>query len=77
MAVLLNADHSQGATRLLFAVNPHHESVHIGLGDLPLSRWKQLADHERFDESGLACALLSHAHQRLELPSLTCGLWEE
>jgi pullulanase len=77
LAVLFNADHSQGAKRLLFAVNPHHESVHIGLGDLPLAHWRQLADHERFDASGLECARLRYAHQRLELPPLTCGLWEE
>jgi pullulanase len=77
LAVLFNADRSRGSERLLFAVNPHHESVHIDLGDLPLSQWKQLADHERFEASGLECALLPYAHRRLELPPLTCGLWAE
>ncbi len=77
LAALFNADHSRGRRRLLFAVNPHHETVHIWLGDLPLYQWKQLADHERFDESGLECARLPCVRQRLELPPLTCGLWEE
>ena len=77
LAVLFNADHSRGPHRLLFAVNPHHELVHIGIGDLCLSHWKQIADHERFDASGLECALLPSVHGRLELPPLTCGLWQE
>jgi pullulanase/glycogen debranching enzyme len=77
LAVLFNADHRREAGRLLFAVNPHHESVHIDLGDLDLSGWRQLADHERFEASGLNCALLPCAHERLELPPLTCALWSE
>jgi pullulanase len=76
LAALFNADHSHGPYRLLFAVNPHHETVHIRLEELRSSQRRQLADHERFDESGLACALLAYAHGRLELPPLTCGLWE-
>ncbi len=77
LAVLFNADQSLGRRRLLFAVNPHHTTMHIDLQGLPLWSWKQLADHERFEASGLACALLPCAHSRLELPPLTCGLWEE
>ncbi|MCG6860707.1 MAG: hypothetical protein LJE70_05440 [Chromatiaceae bacterium] len=77
LAVLYNANRSHGSHRLLFAVNPHHTSMHIGLGDLKLSDWRQLADHDRFDPSGLECALLPCPHSRLELPPLTCGLWEE
>ena len=77
LAALFNADRSQGPRRLLFAVNPHHEGVHIRVGDLGLVHWKQLADHERFDVSGLDCARLPCAHERIELPPLSCGLWEE
>jgi pullulanase len=76
MAVLFNADYSRGRKRLLFAVNPHHAAMHIGLEDLRFSDWKQLADHERFEATGLECALLPWVHARLELPPLTCGLWE-
>jgi len=75
--VLFNADRSRGSQRLLFAVNPHHETVHIGLGDLPLAGWKQLADQERFEASGLDCPLLACVDSQLELPPLSCGLWEE
>jgi pullulanase/glycogen debranching enzyme len=77
LAVLFNADHSRGPHQMLFAVNPHHTTMHIGLADLLLSEWPQLADHERFEASGLKCALLPSVHGRLELPPLTCGLWEE
>jgi pullulanase len=77
LAALFNADHSRGPQRLLFAVNPHHDPIHIPLEELQLSVWKQIGDHERFDASGLACALLPCAHGRLELPPLTCGLWHE
>lgn len=77
LCVLFNADLSRGSHQLLFAVNPHHATMHIGLGDLRLNEWKQLADHDRFEASGLDCALLPCAHSRLELPPLTCGLWEK
>jgi pullulanase len=77
LAALFNADLSQGPRRLLFAVNPHHEAVHIWVGDLGLARWRQLADHERFEPSGLECALLPCVHERLEMPPLSCGLWEK
>jgi 1,4-alpha-glucan branching enzyme len=77
LAALFNADYSQGSRRLLFAVNPHHQGVHIWVGDLGLAHWKQLADHERFDASGLGCARLPCSHERLELPPISCGLWEE
>jgi pullulanase len=77
LAVMFNADYSRGQRRLLFAVNPHHATMHIGLAELRSADWKQLADHERFEVSGLECALLPWVHSRLELPPLTCGLWEE
>jgi pullulanase len=63
--------------RLLFAVNPHHETIPIGLGGLPLGHWTQIADPERFEEAGLECALIPHGPQGLELPPLSCGLWVE
>lgn len=77
LAVLFNADFTRGNQRLLFAVNPHHATTHIALGDLRSADWRQLADHERFESSGLECALLPWVHSRLELPPLTCGLWEQ
>ena len=77
LAILYNADLIYGQNRLLFAINPHHEMAHIALDELDIRRWKQLADHERFDEAGLTSARLPFAQGRLELPPLTCGLWEE
>jgi pullulanase len=75
LAVLFNADRSKGHHQLLFAVNPHHEMVHISLHDVDLNHWTQLADHERFDERGLKRAALRFSQSRLELLPLTCGLW--
>lgn len=77
IAVLFNADWSQGVGRLLFAVNPHHETVQITLNDLPLEHWRQIADQERFEVAGLDCALIQCIQQRLELPPMSCGLWVE
>lgn len=76
MAVLLNADHSQGVHQLLFAINPHHEPVHLSLQNVDLSAWRQLADHERFAARGLSSARFPCVGGRLELPPLSCGLWQ-
>ena len=76
-AILYNADRSQGLKALLFAVNPHHETAKIPLDKIELDRWRQLADHERFDEDGLQIARFHFHPGVLELPPLTCGLWEE
>lgn len=76
LAILYNADGSRGGRRLLFAVNPHHERTHIQLEGLSLSDWTQLADHERLDATGLAAPHFYRFQDRLELPPLSCGLWE-
>jgi hypothetical protein len=78
LAVLLNANYSQGATQVLFAVNPT-------LGDLTLTLdaavaapatapWLMLADQDRFYPAGSAGARRPVAAQ-LWLPPLACGLW--
>lgn len=77
LAMLFNADRSRGPNRLLFAINPHHETVHVPVPGLDLPRWRQLADHERFEEAGLASARFPCTQAGIELPPLTCGLWEE
>jgi pullulanase len=76
LAVLYNADRTRGEHRLFFAVNPHHETVHIDLEGLSLPGPRQLADHDRFDARGLAGPHFLWSHERLQLPPLTCGLWE-
>jgi pullulanase len=76
MAVLFNADYSKGVHRLLLAINPHHETVHLTLEDIDPARWRQLADHERFDARGLTSARFPCVGGRLELPALSCALWQ-
>nr|VFK58341.1 MAG: Pullulanase/glycogen debranching enzyme [Candidatus Kentron sp. TUN] len=77
-AIQYNADKSHGPTGLLFAVNPHRAAMHVHIGgELDLSRWKQIADHERFEERGLRTMCFSFEGGILTLPPLSCGLWEE
>ncbi len=73
LAVLVNADRSQGSERLLFAVNPELEPLRLPLGDWEAS-WVQLADHDRFWglESG---PLRNDLQTELALPPLGTGLW--
>ena len=78
LAVVYNADFSQGPRRLLFAVNPSLVDVSIPLGKdiagtVP-GAWEQLADHERF------FAIEGHGatepvETNLFVPALGCGLW--
>ncbi|WP_414663219.1 alpha-amylase family glycosyl hydrolase [Horticoccus sp. 23ND18S-11] len=78
LAVVYNADLSQGAARLLFAINPTQADLTIPIGDAVAGTepgaWDLLADHDRF--------YLSNAHgakkpveSQLWVPSLSCGLW--
>jgi len=78
LAVVLNADFSQGATRLLFAINPTMSETTVLLdpettGPEPCA-WRFLADQDRFylpDAHGARRPL----EQQLWLPPLSCGLW--
>nr|VFK45010.1 MAG: Pullulanase/glycogen debranching enzyme [Candidatus Kentron sp. TC]VFK60292.1 MAG: Pullulanase/glycogen debranching enzyme [Candidatus Kentron sp. TC] len=77
-AIQYNADKSHGPVSLLFAINPHKETMHIHIGgELDLLRWKQLADHERFEERGISTMRFALEAGILTLPPLSCGLWEE
>ena len=78
LAVIYNADFSQGPARLLFAVNPIPSDVTIAIGEeiagAASGGWDQLADHERFyfsDAHGAAMPV----EPELFLPGLSCGLW--
>jgi pullulanase len=74
-AVLYNAGRSHGPLRLLFAVNPMLNDAVIPLDESVASLpWRQLADHERFFDTG------SHepaqpVEAELFVPALGCGLW--
>ncbi len=75
-AAVYNADRSQGASRLLFAVNPTPQDVEIPLGDTADGAWRQLADHERFFSPGDHEPTLA-VEENLFVPALGCGLWLE
>jgi pullulanase len=79
LAVVFNADGSQGPQRLLFAVNPTAEEVRLQLGE-PLAgpvqgcEWRQLANHDRFFPENLRFVTIP-VKTELFLPALGCGLW--
>jgi pullulanase/glycogen debranching enzyme len=73
--VLYNADRSQGAERLLFAVNPTMADVTVALpASVAKGSWRQLADHEQFfgDTPNPASRPVE---EELFVPALGCGLW--
>ena len=78
LAVVYNADFSQGPERLLFAVNPTLGDVSIpvgpGLAGTVAGAWEQLADHERFFSAEGHGATMP-VESELFVPALGCGLW--
>ena len=75
IAMLYNANYERGDRRMLYAVNPHHHMVLIPVPGIQSKRFKQLADHERFNMDGLDAALIRWSAEGIWLPPLTCGLW--
>jgi len=78
LAAVYNADFSQGAARLLFAVNPTSADLTLPIGEAIAGAvpgaWDLLADQDRF--------YLSDAHgakrpveAQLWVPALSCALW--
>jgi hypothetical protein len=76
LAMLYNADRSQGRDRLLFALNPTLEEVVLPLGAaaVDFGPWTQLADQDRFFHAGSRGARRPVAAE-LRLPPLGCALW--
>lgn len=75
-AVIYNADRSQGATQLLFAINNTASDVVIPLGEaVGPGKWRQLADHERFFRDGARDTLAQRVDCEVFVPALGCGLW--
>jgi pullulanase len=80
LAVLCNADGSQGTARLLFAVNPIPHDVGVALSEDVVTwgtergGWVQLADQDRFFDPKRHRA---HApvEKEILLPGLSCRLW--
>ncbi|HEX2853154.1 MAG TPA: alpha-amylase family glycosyl hydrolase [Opitutaceae bacterium] len=76
LAVIYNADLSQGVSRLLFAVNPTTDDVTIPLGDeVPRGNWRQLANQGRFFASE-SHAATQPVESDLFIPGLGCALWK-
>ncbi len=79
LAVIYNADRSQGPTRLLFAINPTLGDVSIPLGDgiadTAAGAWRQVADQERFFAT-TGHGATQPVEAELFLPPLGCALWQ-
>ena len=74
LVAVYNADGSQGAARLLFAVNPHTEDVTINIGEFADWGWRLVADHECFYAEGRRPPGQEVARD-LFIPALGCSLW--
>lgn len=78
LAVLYNADFSQGPSRLLFAVNPTSSELTIPIGEdiagAAPGGWDMLADQDRFYFSD-AHGAKKPVEGQLWVPALSCGLW--
>ncbi len=75
IALLFNADRSQGKQRLLFAINPGSGSVQLPMLEGIQALGLQIADHERFAPGGLETALVEVKERHLIMPPLSCALW--
>lgn len=74
-AVLFNADFSAGGRQILFAANPHHETVGLSLEGLPREGWEQKADGKGFGNHGNSRGRLSDDGRWLSIDPFDCGLW--
>jgi pullulanase/glycogen debranching enzyme len=76
LALLYNADGSEGPQRLLLAVNPLLDDVRIPIGEVAHGDWRMLADHECFYTHGRPAPTVANAVEPdLFVPALGCGLW--
>jgi pullulanase len=74
LVVLVNADHSKGSERLLYAVNPTTDDATVPIGDVAGTTWKQVADQDRFLHFASRGAT-RRVEAGLEIPPLSCSLW--
>lgn len=75
LALLYNADCSQGPSRLLFAINASNSDLSIPVdAEIAALPWVQLADQERFRAKGLR-GMCMPVGAPLEMPALSCALW--
>ena len=74
LALVYNADGSEGAQRLLFAVNPLHEDMTVPIGEVARWGWRMVADHECFYDAARPAPERA-MEENLFIPALGCGLW--
>ncbi len=75
IVAIFNADRSFNAPTLIYAVNPHPESIEIQCGINVFEGAIQIADHERFNIQGLPSACIAINSGVVFLPPHSCGLW--
>lgn len=75
LALLFNADGSHGSRQILFAINPHFDSVIIPLKDLPSEGWLEIANRDSMDFKGLSSDRLCTTEQSVKIGPLDCGVW--
>jgi pullulanase len=75
LALVYNADGSEGGQKLLFAINPTAEDVTIPVdAEIWSLRWRLVADHDRFylRRDAPPAAMVE---EELFVPALGCALW--
>lgn len=74
--VVFNADAISEVPQLVFGINPHSEYANIECETLNVRALRQIADRERFDLQGIRLARIPITGQTINLPPVSCGLWE-
>ena len=74
LALVYNADGSEGAQRLMLAINPQPTEVTIPIGEVAGWGWRLVADQECFYLNGRP-GPTTEIESDLYLPPLGCGLW--
>lgn len=76
IAALYNNDGSQGDNRILYAVNPHNETVYLHTHGFAPQDMRQLCDTAQFNTQGIENSPVKlYEDGAIELPPLSCGLW--
>ncbi|MBA4137039.1 MAG: glycoside hydrolase family 1 [Opitutus sp.] len=74
LALVYNADDSEGGQKLLFAINPTGEDTEVAIApEVADLDWRLVADHDRFYAPGEAPA--GRVERQLFVPALGCALW--
>jgi pullulanase/glycogen debranching enzyme len=74
LVLVYNFDGSEGAQKLMLAINPLHDDVRVPIGEVAGWGWRMLADHECFYTNGRTPPL-GPVEAELFVPALGCGLW--